>query len=211
MSIQSKLLVTIVILVTGVTAFIFRKRNNPAPLPYKQRFVLELPRLLNRSQLHEVLSPESDERILEVGPGTGRYSLPVAEQLDSDGSLHVLDIQQEMVDHTVQRARDEEVDGITAIHANAQQLPYPDDHFDAVYLVSAIGEIPDQEQALEEMHRILRPDGRLVVGESIADPDMIRFGTLRDRCESSGFTFEQRAGRRISYFARFRKSPVESA
>ncbi|WP_396613960.1 class I SAM-dependent methyltransferase (plasmid) [Haloferax sp. S1W] len=204
---HSKLIVTSAVLATSIIAVILRKRKNPEPLPYEQRFALELPRLLNQSQLNEALSPEPSERILEVGPGTGRYSLPVAEHLDSDGSLHVLDVQQQMLDHTVQRAREQGVDGITATHGNAEQLSYSDDHFDAVYLVSTLGEIPDQEQALKELHRVLRPGGRLVVGESIADPEMVRLGTLRDRCESVGFRFEQRVGRRIGYFARFRKPP----
>ncbi|MDS0279780.1 methyltransferase domain-containing protein [Halomicroarcula sp. S1AR25-4] len=203
---RSKLLVTGVALAIGsAVAFVLKKRNDPAPLPYEQRHVLDLPRLLKRSQLQEVLAPESSEHILEVGPGTGRYSLPVARELDQDGSLHVLDVQEPMLDHTVERAREQGVDGITVTHADAQEPPYPDENFDAAYMVSTIGEIPDQEQALEELYRVLRPGGRLVVGESIADPDMVRFGTLRDRCESVGFRFERRVGRRISYFARFRK------
>ncbi len=203
---RSKLMITSVALaISGVAAFVHRKRNNPAPIPYEQRFALELPRLLNQSQLQESLSPESDEHILEIGPGTGRYTLPVARQLDSDGSLHVLDVQQEMLDHTVQRARDEGVDGITATHADAEQTPYADDDFDAVYMVSTLGEIPDQEQALREIYRILRPGGRLIIGESIDDPDVVRLGTLRDRCESTGLVFEEYVGRRIGYFARFRK------
>lgn len=208
----SSVVVTGVVLAIGcVVGFVLRKRHNPAPLPYEQRFVLELPRLLNRSQLDEAVSPEAGERILEVGPGTGRYSLPVVRQLEPEGSLHVLDVQQQMVDHTVQRARERGIDGITATRGDAQELPYPDDDFDAVYMVSTVGEIPDQERALDEIRRVLRPGGRLVFGESIADPDMVRFGTLRDRCEATGFVFEQRAGSRISYFARFRKPTAESA
>lgn len=110
-----------------------------------------------------------------------------------------------MLDHTSQRARSEGIEAITATHGDAQHPPYPDDHFDAAYLVATLGEVPDQEQALEELFRVLRPGGRLVVGEAVPDPDMVRFGTLRDRCESIGFTFDQRSGSRFGFFARFRK------
>lgn len=202
---RSKLIVTAVVIAVGAIVFTLRERENSAPCPYAQRYFLSLPRITTKSGLLEILSPGSNERVLEIGPGTGHYSLPVAQYLDLNGSLHILDVQQQMLDHTVQRARNQGIESITATHGDAQQLPYPDDHFDAAYLVATLGEIPDQEQALEELLRVLRPGGRLVVGEALPDPDMVRFGTLRDRCESIGYAFEQRSGSRFGYFARLRK------
>jgi ubiquinone/menaquinone biosynthesis C-methylase UbiE len=45
-----------------------------------------------------MLDPESGERVLEVGAGTGYYSLHVARWVEPGGALDVLDIQQEMLD-----------------------------------------------------------------------------------------------------------------
>lgn len=209
---RSKFIGVGVILVVGtIIRFALRERKNPAPHPYEQRLVLKLPRLsITQSRLRETLNPASGERILEVGPGTGRYSLSVAQWLHPDGQLHIFDIQQRMLDHTVQRARNQGITNISTTRGDAEDLPYPDDSFDAVYLVGTLGEIPNQDQALREFHRVLQPNGRLVVGEALPDPDMVRFGTLRHRSESSGFEFEQQVGGRFGYFAKFQKSTKSS-
>jgi SAM-dependent methyltransferase len=69
-----------------------------------------------------------------------------------------------------------------------------------------LGEIPDQDAALRELARVLRPDGRLVVGESLAsgDPHAVTFGKLRERAESAGFGLERRRGGPLAFFASFR-------
>jgi len=84
-------------------------------------------------------------------------------------------------------------------------LPYGDHTFDGAFLVAVLGEIPDQDTALRELARVLRPGGRLVVGESLAsgDPHAVTFGRLRRRAENVGFTLEHRLGGPLAYFARF--------
>jgi len=59
---------------------------------------------------------------------------------------------------------------ITPTRSDARELPYEDDSFDAAYLVAVLGEIPDQNAALRELARVLKPGGRLVVGELVGDP-----------------------------------------
>ena len=53
---------------------------------------------------------------------------------------------------------------------DATALPYDDGSIDAVVLTAVLGEIPDQAAALGEIARVLRPGGRLVVGELFGDP-----------------------------------------
>ena len=67
-------------------------RAHPSACPYSQRFWVQAPHpLITRARLREALAPSPGERILEVGPGTGYYSLPVAEWLGRDGSLEIFD------------------------------------------------------------------------------------------------------------------------
>lgn len=182
-------------------------RNHPDALPYAARFFLLLPRrTLHWRRLITVLAPAEGERVLEVGPGMGYYSLPVASCLDG-GTLEVLDVRQAFLDNVTRRARQAGIANVRPTLGDGKALPYEDSSFDAAFLIVVIGEIPDQVAALRELFRVLRPGGRLVIGESIAggDPHHVWFGALRSRAELAGFRFAGRFGGSLAYFARFLK------
>ena len=141
--------------------------------------------------------------MLEIGPGTGYYTLDLAEWVGADGSIEILDVQQEMLDHTIRRARERGLWNVNPTLGDAQELEAQDESFDAAILVTVLGEIPDQDAALREIARVLRPGGRLVVGELIGDPHMVTLGSLRRRAQAAGLRFERRVGPKIGYFARF--------
>ena len=187
----------------GVIATALWWRRHPSACPYSQRFWVQAPHpFITRERLREILEPAPGERVLEIGPGTGYYSLPMARWLAPGGTLDVLDVQQEMLDHTVGRARDEGIENVSPRLADATELPYPDDGFDAAYLVTVLGEIPDQDAALRELARVVKPGGRVVVGEVFGDPHMVTAGALRSRAEAAGLRFERTVGPRFGYFAR---------
>ena len=182
-------------------------RRNPSACPYGQRFWVEAPHpLITRSRLREILDPKPGERLLEVGPGTGYYTLEVAEWVRPDGRLDILDMQQEMLDHTMRRAGERGLANITPTRSDATAMPYEDGTYDAAFLVTTFGEIPDQEAALRELSRVLRPRGRLVVGELLGDPHYVRLGPLRLRASGAGLSYDRRVGRAPGYFARFVKA-----
>ena len=173
-------------------------------MPFALRWVLYLPRWpLTAARLRRILGPEPGERILEVGPGVGIYSLPIAAALGPTGRIDALDVQPEMLSTLARRTRRAGVTNVVPAEGDAQRLPYPDDTFDAALLIGVLGEIPDQLAALREVRRVLRPGGRLVVGEAlIGGPDAIRLPVLRDAASRAGFVFERRLGPRLAYFAR---------
>jgi ubiquinone/menaquinone biosynthesis C-methylase UbiE len=191
----------------GVAGAALWWRRHPSACPYSQRFWVEAPHpFITRARLREVLEPRDGERVLEVGPGTGYYALPVAVWLGPGGHLDVLDLQQEMVDHTLRRAASEGITNISGARADAREMPYADDSFDAAYLVTVLGEVPDQEAALRELRRVVKPDGRIVVGELFGDPHMVTFGALRERAEAAGLAVERKLGGRLWHFTRLRGS-----
>ena len=180
-------------------------RRNPSACPYNQRFWVQAPHpLITRDRLREVLGPEPGERLLEIGPGTGYYSLDLASWIGPEGTLEIFDIQQDMLDHTMRRAGEAGLGNVVATQGDAQELPYEDDSVDAVILTTVLGEIPDQRRAVAEAARVLRPGGRLVVGELIGDPHYVSLGSLRGHGEGSGLRFEERSGSALGYFARLR-------
>lgn len=181
-------------------------RRNPSACPYAQRFWVETPHpLITRSRLRAVLAPEAGERVLEVGPGTGYYSLDVAEWIGPGGQLDVFDLQQEMLDHTLERAKSRGIANIVASQGDARRLPYADAEFDAAFLVAVLGEIPDPGAAVSELARVLKPGGRLVVGELFGDPHWVRPSALRERASEAGLTLTERSGSWLGYFARFER------
>ncbi len=181
-------------------------RRNPSACPYSQRFWVEAPHPgITRKRLLEILAPVAGEHVLEVGPGTGYYSLEVALRLDG-GKLSLFDIQKEMLDHVTHAAHERGITNIEPTLGDAQHLPYEDDSFDAAYLVTVLGEIPDQDAALRELARVIRPGGRLVVGELFGDPHMVTSGKLRERAAAARFEFERRLGTPLAFFARFAAS-----
>jgi SAM-dependent methyltransferase len=179
--------------------------GSPVPMPYFMRWVLHLPRgPQSPAGLARVLQPRSGERILEVGPGVGVHALPVASALLPDGILDVLDVQQEMLDELARRADARGLTNVVPRRGDAGKLPYLDRSFDGAYLISVLGEIPDPVAALRELRRVLKPDGRLVVGEVVVDPDFVSLRALDELSRKAGFRLERSAGPRLAYLALLR-------
>ena len=180
-------------------------RRYPGPMSHMFWWGLLWPRGFHSShRLREVLQLCSGERIFELGPGIGAHALPVAVSLGPDGRLDVLDMQRPMIDHLVRRAAKAHISNIAPAVGDGRRLPYASASFDGAYMIDVLGETPDQPAVLRELRRILRPEGRLVVGEHVLDPDFVSFRSLKERAEAAGFTLEHRSGTSFVYFARFR-------
>ena len=191
-------------LLGAAAAGIARERRNPSACPYSQRWLLKFPRPgLETDRLIAVLEPRPGERILELGPGTGIQTIPVARALAPDGTLEAFDVQQEMLDELMQRAAAEGVENIRPTQGDGRRLPYDDGSFDGAYLVTVLGEIPDQDAALRELRRVLKVGGRVVFGETPLDPHVVTLGPLRQRAEAAGFRFERKLGSPLGFYARF--------
>jgi len=192
--------------VAAIAAGSYWARKHPSACPYAARVLVDGPHPgIPRSRLLELLEPRPGERILEIGPGTGYYSVDVATRLDG-GTPAIFDVQQQFLEHTVRAGAERGLDNIEPTLGDAQHLPYGDESFDAAYLVTVLGEIPNREAALRELHRVLRPSGRLIVGETFfGDPHVVRFGVLREGANGAGLTLEARLRSPLGYFARFRK------
>ena len=90
---------------------------------------------------------------------------------------------------------------------DATDLPYEDGSIYAVVLTAVLGEIPDADAALREIARVLKPGGRLIVGELFGDP---HFTTLKasssDEAAEAGLRYETHSGNWFAYFARLSRA-----
>lgn len=155
--------------------------------------------------LADRLSLTPSSQILEVGPGSGYFSLELARRVPQ-GRLELLDVQPEMIDKAMRkfgRAPPPNV-GWTAADAG-EELPFDDNRFDIVLLITVLGEISGREQALRSFLRVLRPGGTLAVHEHLPDPDFLRLQRLRAMVEAAGFEFMRHQGPAWNYTALFVK------
>jgi ubiquinone/menaquinone biosynthesis C-methylase UbiE len=178
-------------------------RKNPSACPYGQRFWVDAPHpLITRERLCATLRPEPGERLLEVGVGTGYYSLELARWIGPEGTLELFDLQREFLDHVLAAAEERGLTNLVATQGDATALPYEDESVDGAVLTAVLGEIPDRDAALREIRRVLKPGGRLVVGELLGDPHFTTTATLQRLGAAAGLRLEQRSGPWLGYFAR---------
>lgn len=178
-------------------------RKNPSACPYGQRFWVEAPHpIITRERLRSVLRPQPGERLLEIGVGTGYYSLDLAEWVAPEGTLELFDLQRKFLDHVLRAAGDRGLTNLVASEGDATDLPYADASVDAVVLTAVLGEIPDGDAALREVRRVLKPDGRLVVGELFGDPHFTTRASLERMGAAAGLRLTERSGNWFGYFAR---------
>jgi SAM-dependent methyltransferase len=100
----------------------------------------------------EWLAPQRGERILDLGCGDGRLTERI---LAAGADVEGVDASPTMIEAA--RAR-----GIKAIEAKAEQLPYDDTSFDAVFSNAALHWVRDQDAMMDQVHRVLKPGGRFV-------------------------------------------------
>jgi ubiquinone/menaquinone biosynthesis C-methylase UbiE len=176
--------------------------------PHQMSFILELPLrrlLISPSQLADRLKLKEDSMVLEVGCGSGVFSVEVARRVP-DGHLELFDLQAEMLERArgkIRAAGLGKVVGYT--QGDARRLPFPRASFDVAFLVAVLGEVPEPRKCLRALHRILRPGGFLSITEHLPDPDFSRLSTLRALVEGEGFTLEEHFGPPWSYTANFRR------
>jgi len=182
-------------------------RKNPSACPYGQRFWVEAPHpIITRERLRGVLRPEPGERLLEIGVGTGYYSLDLAEWVGPEGKVELFDLQQKFLDHVMRAAAERGLENLVPTQGDATALPFADASVDAVVLTAVLGEVPDTAGALREIRRVLVPGGRLVVGELFGDPHFTTLANLERQCGEAGLRLERRSGNWFGYFARFAPS-----
>ena len=182
---------------------VIRQRRDPSACPYGMRVFLHMPRpLMSRDRVFRMLAPTPGQRVLEIGPGIGYYSLDLASALAPGGRLDLLDIQEPMLQAVLARAEARGVSGLAPHHGDAQAAPFADAIFDAVLCVATLGEIPDRTRALREMRRVLKPTGHIIIAESQPDPHMVTQEALADLADAAGFTISRLEGNSFGYVAR---------
>ena len=106
------------------------------------------------------------QRVLDLAGGTGDLALGAARRVIPGGGVVLADINAAMLRRGRDRMIDAGlVDGVDAVQANAEALPFADNSFDCITIGFGLRNVTDKPQALAEMRRALRPGGRVCVLE----------------------------------------------
>ncbi len=114
---------------------------------------------------------------LDVCCGTGDLTLELAGRVAPDGYVIGCDFSEPMLDLAREKATGRGIDSVRFEWADALELPYDSGRFDAVTVGFGVRNFADRDRGLQELARVLRPGGRLVVLE-FTEPRRPPFSTF---------------------------------
>ncbi len=104
--------------------------------------------------------------ILDIAGGTGDLAKAFAIKVGKQGRVVLADINESMLQQGRERLLDQGVvSNVTFVQADAEQLPFPDNHFDCITIAFGLRNVTDKMAALRSMYRVLKPGGKLLVLE----------------------------------------------
>ncbi|MBL0319997.1 MAG: bifunctional demethylmenaquinone methyltransferase/2-methoxy-6-polyprenyl-1,4-benzoquinol methylase UbiE [Alphaproteobacteria bacterium] len=120
-----------------------------------------------------MLNPRENSRLLDVAGGTADISLRFLRKTQT-GHATVSDINASMLSEGHDRLVDANMIGrFECVTANAEQLPFPDNHFDYYTISFGIRNVTDRLKALKEAYRVLKPGGRFLCLEFSPTPNSL--------------------------------------
>ena len=149
-----------------------RCRRNPlTPQRFDARAARHLDRLYagrdvaaQRTSTLAALAPQPGEDLLDLGCGPGYLAADLAARVGPSGHVVGVDASLQMLAVAAARADDGDAGGrSTFVAGDAVRLPLPNGRFDATVSTQVLEYVRDVQAALRELHRVLRPGGRLVV------------------------------------------------
>jgi arsenite methyltransferase len=114
-----------------------------------------------RRLVRAALAAAPGERILDLGCGPGFYCAELLEEVGPDGSVIGLDSSPHMLDLAARRC--EGLGNVEFHQADATSIPVKEESVDGAICVQVLEYVPDVAAALVELHRALRPGGRVVL------------------------------------------------
>lgn len=204
------LIIVIAIVIIAWLTWHYASRRHSLPCPAWLSFLVEMDNpftKVNRAQtIIQHLDIKPGMRILDIGCGPGRLTIPLAKAVGQTGLVVALDIQQAMLNKVRDKANKAGLSNIKYVNLDVGNSHLTDTGFDRILLVTVIGEIPAQIKAFKEVHAALASNGILSVTELIFDPHFHRQKTILKIAEQTGFKLKALYGNAIAYTIHLVKS-----
>ncbi len=108
---------------------------------------------------------EPGERVLDLGCGAGTDSLIAAQMVGSGGSVAGIDMTAEMLEKARAAAVELGAENVEFVEGEVEHLPFADGSFDVVISNGVVDLVPDKDVVFSEIHRVLRPGGRVQIAD----------------------------------------------
>lgn len=120
-----------------------------------------------RKKFFNELKIKSGDFALDLCCGTGDLTIGLAKKVGPAGNVIGLDFNQKMLDlATIKICKQNLQKEIQLKHGDAMHLPYEDSSFDIVTIGFGLRNVPDADQVLKEIYRVLKPNGRIGILET---------------------------------------------
>lgn len=106
------------------------------------------------------IHPQGNDQVLDIAAGTGEPGLTIAGMLDG-GKVTITDLAEDMVAIAKENASKRNIQNVEIMACDVTELPFPDNHFDAISCRMGFMFFPDMQLAANEMARVLKPGGRI--------------------------------------------------
>lgn len=132
-----------------------------APENY-ERYMVPAHCLTRASDLIERAGLQPGETVLDVACGTGIVSRYAARRVGHFGKVTGVDLNSALLE-VARKVSAYFEPAIEFLEGSAEEIPLPDSQFDVVFCQQALMFFPNREKALRQMHRVLKPDGRIAL------------------------------------------------
>lgn len=153
----------------------------------------------------EFARPQPGELALDIACGPGAFVLALAPRVRFACGL---DLTLEMLAQATQFRREREISNVRFDRGDAEQLPYPDEAFDLVSCQCSFHHLPKPQLVLREMVRVTKPEGRLMLIDSVAPEGDAKFD-LYNRIEKRRDPSHAETLRLTSFLALFAEHDLE--
>lgn len=115
---------------------------------------------LEKGAVFSLLNPSEGSCIIDVGCGTGNYSIELAAL---GCNVTGVDNSKKMIDIAIEKARSRNLK-VNFLFADVSKLPFGNDLFDAAVCVAAVEFFDNWQKGIDEIFRVVKPDGKIVIG-----------------------------------------------